>query len=164
MNSVLSSIPVYFLTVFPLQKWATKQIDHIRRSFLWKGSADANGGHSLVQWARVKRPKHLGVLGVLDLELFSRALRLRWLWFDCVDEDRLWVGGAIPVSEVDRQLFRVCTTVWLGKGSKAQFWESSWLDGKAPRDIAPRLYKLAWRKKLKVREQLDKGPVAYVIS
>lgn len=35
------------------------------------------------------------------------------------------------------------------------FWESSWINGKAPRDIAPRLYKLAWRKKLKVKQQLE---------
>jgi len=155
VNSVLSSIPVYFLTAFPLQKWAIKQIDKVRRSFLWKGSADANGGHCLVQWAKVKRPKKLGGLGVLDLELFSRALRLRWLWFEWVDMDRPWVGGATPVSEVDRQLFRACTTVQIGNGNKAQFWESSWIEGRAPRDIAPLLYKLAWRKKLKVRDQLE---------
>ena len=142
VNSVLSSIPVYFLTAFPLQKWAIKQIDKVRRSFLWKGSADANGGHCLVQWAKVKRPKKLGGLGVLDLELFSRALRLRWLWFEWVDRDRPWVGGATPVSEVDRQLFTACTTVQIGNNNKAQFWESSWIEGRAPRDIAPLLYKL----------------------
>jgi hypothetical protein len=155
VNSVLSSIPTYFITAFPLQKWAIKQVDRIRRSFLWKGSADANGGHCLVQWAKVKRLKKLGGLGVLDLEMFSRALRLRWLWYKWVEVDRPWVGGNIPVNEVDRQLFRACTRVQLGNGATAQFWESTWLDGKAPRDIAPLLYKLAWRKKLKAREQLE---------
>ena len=64
------------------------------------------------------------------------------------------VGGAIHVNEVDKQLFRACTRVQLGNGGTAQFWESSWLDGRAPRDIALLLYKLAWRKKLKVRDQL----------
>ena len=37
VRTVLSSIPTYFLTVFNMQKWAIKQIDKIRRSFLWKG-------------------------------------------------------------------------------------------------------------------------------
>lgn len=154
VNSVLSSIPTYFLTVFPLQKWAIKQVDKIRRSFLWKGTPEANGGHCLVQWSKVKRPKKLGGLGVLDLEMFSRALRLRWLWFQWTESDRPWVGGAIPVNEVDKQLFRACTRVQLGNGNTAQFWESCWLDGRAPRDIAPLLYRLAWRKNLKVSDQL----------
>jgi len=129
-------------------------VDKIRRSFLWKGTPEANGGHCLVQWSKVKRPKKLGGLGVLDLEMFSRALRLRWLWFQWTESDRPWVGGAIPVNEVDKQLFRACTRVQLGNGNTAQFWESCWLDGRAPRDIAPLLYRLAWRKNLKVSDQL----------
>jgi mannosylglycoprotein endo-beta-mannosidase len=79
VNSVLTSIPTYFLTVFNLKKWAFKNLDKIRRNFLWEGAEQANGGHSLVQWAKVQKPKQLGGLGVLDLELFSRALRIRWL-------------------------------------------------------------------------------------
>jgi hypothetical protein len=35
------------------------------------------------------------------------------------------------------------------------FWESAWLDGQAPRDIAPSLYKLAWRKSNSVAEDLS---------
>ena len=37
VTSVLSSMPMYHLTVFPLAAWAKKKIDKIRRSFLWKG-------------------------------------------------------------------------------------------------------------------------------
>ena len=99
--------------------------------------------------------KKLGGLGVLDLDRFSRALRLRWLWFEWKDPDRPWVGGNLPVNEVDRQLFRASTIVTVGNGKTAKFWEASWLQGKAPRDIAPRLYKLAWRKHLTVKEQLE---------
>jgi len=73
LNSVLSSMPTYYLTVFKLQKWAIKKIDKIRRSFLWKGSHEANGGHCLVQWKKAMRPKNFGGLGILDLDLFSRG-------------------------------------------------------------------------------------------
>lgn len=34
VNSVLTSIPTCFLTIFPLKKWAIKKIDKLRRSFL----------------------------------------------------------------------------------------------------------------------------------
>lgn len=44
VNSVLSAIPVSFLTVFALKRWAIKRIDKIGRSFLWKGTDEANGG------------------------------------------------------------------------------------------------------------------------
>ena len=101
MNAVLTSIPVYFLTVFSLKKWAFKKIDKIRRSFLWKDAEDANGGHCLVHWEKAVLPKNKGGLGILDLELFSRALHLRWLWFAWKEPDRPWVGTKPPCDETD---------------------------------------------------------------
>ena len=113
VNTVLSSIPVYFLTVVEPKKWMIKRIDKIRRGFLWRGVSEAKGGHCLVAWETVKRPKFKGGLGVLDLEKFSRALRIRWLWYRWVDPDRPWVGSPVPCSEVDKQLFRCSTQVTL---------------------------------------------------
>jgi hypothetical protein len=138
-----------------LKKWVIKRIDNIRRGFLWKGSEDTKGGHCLVRWAKVQKSKRLGGLGVLDLELFGRALRLRWLWYQWTEPDRPWVGTEVPCNEVDKQLFRTSTQVTLGNGQRTRFWESSWIDGQAPRDFAPHLYKLAWRKHQSVKEDLQ---------
>jgi hypothetical protein len=44
--------------------------------------------------------------------------------------------------------------VTVGRGDKALFWHSSWLDGQAPMDIAPNLYTLAWRKNQTVKDDL----------
>lgn len=57
VNAVLTAVPIYFLIVFSLKKWAIKKIDKIRRSFLWKGTDDANGGHSLVGCEKASIPK-----------------------------------------------------------------------------------------------------------
>jgi hypothetical protein len=154
VNSVQSSMPTYFLTIFPIKKWVIKKMDRIRRSFFWKGTDNANGGHCLVRWTKVKRPKRLGGLRVLDFERFSRALRLRWLWYQWVEPDRPWVGFDVPCDEIDKQLFRASTLVSVGDGKTASFWESAWLNGRAPRDIAPKLFKLAWRKRNTVAEDL----------
>lgn len=154
VNSVLTAIPTFYITVFSLQKWAIKKIDKIRRSFLWRGSENANDGHCLVNWGRVMRPKKISGLGILDLDMFSRALRLHWLWFAWHNPDRPWVGTEPPVNETDRHLFRASTVVTIGNGLKAEFWNSSWLQGLAPRDLAPNLYKLAWRKHRRVFEEV----------
>ena len=42
----------------------------------------------------------------------------------------------------------------LGDGRKASFWNCSWLNGRAPRDIAPDLFKLAWRKNRSVKDDI----------
>jgi mannosylglycoprotein endo-beta-mannosidase len=157
LNTSLSTIPTYLLTLFAPKKWLPKRLNKFRHGFLWKGSEDAHGGHCLVMWRKVQNPKLLGGLGVLDLELFSRALRLRWLWYEWKEKDRPWVGSDVPFNEADKQLFRVCTSVTLGNRKTTKFWESSWLDGKAPRDLAPNLYKLAWRKNQTVADDLHDG-------
>jgi hypothetical protein len=83
VKTVLSSQPIYHMTAFPEQKWLIRKIDRLRRSFLWRGETPDKvyGGHSLVNWPTTCLPKIKGGLGVLDLERFARALRLRWLWF-----------------------------------------------------------------------------------
>jgi hypothetical protein len=77
------SLPIYQLNVFQAQKWLIKKIDRIRRSFLWRGETPdrTNGGHSLINWPTTCSPKNKGGLGILDMDRFTRALRLRWMWF-----------------------------------------------------------------------------------
>jgi hypothetical protein len=53
---------------------------------------------------------------------------------------------------VDRAFFRASTVVTVGRGDKALFWHSSWLDGQAPIDLA--LFKWAWRKNQTVQAGL----------
>jgi len=56
-------MPTYFLTTFRLQKWAIKEIDKMRRGFLWKGTADAKGGQCLVNWSKTKKAKEIWRIG-----------------------------------------------------------------------------------------------------
>ncbi|CAO1943414.1 unnamed protein product [Urochloa humidicola] len=106
------------------------------------------------RWARLQRPTNRGGLGITDLDAFSRALRLRWLWFSWKFPDRPWVGMELPVDEVDHALFAMGTRVTIRDGRTANFWLSSWLDGKAPALLFPSLYKHSKRKKRTVAEAL----------
>jgi len=73
VKTVLSSQPIYHMTVFPELKWLIKRIDRMRRSFLWRGETPDKvyGGHSIVNWTTSCRPKIKGGLGILDLEHFA---------------------------------------------------------------------------------------------
>ena len=121
VNSVLSSIPVYHMTSFPLSKWAVRRIDRIRRNFLWKGADDARKGCCLVHWKKVSREKCLGGLGIKDLTCFNRALRLRWPWLQWTEQTRPWTGIQIHLPEAEHELFRTCTAIQIGNGEKTKF-------------------------------------------
>lgn len=140
VQSVLSSIPVYLLTVLKPPKKFIKNLDKERRRFLWAGNQQLHGGKCKVSWARLQRPIDKGGLGITDLAAFSRALRLRWLWFQWKNPDRPWVGMELPVDEVDKALFAAATRVTVNNGRTANFWMSSWLQGQAPAMLFPNLF------------------------
>ncbi|KAF0902222.1 hypothetical protein E2562_014461 [Oryza meyeriana var. granulata] len=82
-----------------------RRIDKLWRAFLWKGSDQVHGGHCLVHWSNVCKPKKLGGLGIKDLSKFGRALRLRWLWKQWTDASRDWGRIELPIDSTDRALF-----------------------------------------------------------
>jgi hypothetical protein len=45
-------MPIFFLTIFKMLKWAHYRIDKFRMSFLWKGEDPdrARGGRCLINW------------------------------------------------------------------------------------------------------------------
>jgi hypothetical protein len=75
----------------------------------------------LVNWPTVCSPKDLGGLGILDLERFARALRLRWYWFKWKQTERPWENLEIPCNKSDRDLFHASTIVTTGIGNKTLF-------------------------------------------
>ena len=81
VKSKLSAIPVHTAMAVALSPWALKCIDKRRRAFLWSGTEEVAGGKCLLAWSGVCRPAELGGLGIMDLNLFGYALRMRWLWF-----------------------------------------------------------------------------------
>jgi hypothetical protein len=143
VNSIISSVLTYHITVFELSKRALKKIDMIRRNFLWHCFEDRRQGQCLVNWKRVQRPKSLGGLGILDLERFGRALRLRQ-WYVRKSRSKPWNGITIHSSAIEMTLFRTCTSTTLGNGETTSFWHDHWLIGSAPKHVAPLLFWLAW--------------------
>jgi hypothetical protein len=157
INSVLTSTLTYFLTSFVLTPCAIKKTDKIRRNFLRKGDEEANGGHCLVNWKTCCTPKKYGGLGIKDLRLYGRALRLRWSWLAWDEAERPWKGMQLPCDSTDLLFFAACTKIKIGNGQTASFWKDRWLNGLAPAEVDPLLFDIARRKKLTVAQALAHG-------
>jgi hypothetical protein len=157
INSVITSIATYFLMIFPAEKWMIKSFNKLRRNFLWTPDEEASERKCLVSWQIICAPTMYGGLGVKDIQAFSRALRLRWEWFMWTERDCPWVGSETPCDQSDKDLFASCTSISIGNGEIARFWSDRWLNGQAPRLLAPLCYNLAVRKNLTVKEALLNG-------
>uniref|UniRef100_A0A453B0Y2 Reverse transcriptase zinc-binding domain-containing protein n=1 Tax=Aegilops tauschii subsp. strangulata TaxID=200361 RepID=A0A453B0Y2_AEGTS len=77
---VLSAMPTFALSVLRAPKKFFKEIDKVRRRFLWAHDKEISGGKCKVAWRMVTTPEARGGLCIHDLSAFARALRLRWFW------------------------------------------------------------------------------------
>ena len=82
-------------------------------------------------------PPDLGGLGIVDLQKFGFALRMRWLWLRRVDPSRPWFCLPDEKEGVVELMFQASIYVVLGDGNAALFWSDRWLDGQSLMDIAP---------------------------
>jgi hypothetical protein len=64
------------------------------------------------------------------------------------------VGTPLPCDAIDRQLFAAAIEITIGDGTLAYFWSDRWLQRRAPREIAPSLFKIASRKRRNVKNAL----------
>ena len=83
-----------------------------------------------------------GGLGILNLNMFASALRMRWLWFQWRDGMKLWMNLGTPCTPHDR-------------GEKAKFWEVVWLGGRRLKDIAPLVFDLSKKRSITVCKALE---------
>ncbi|GKV32332.1 hypothetical protein SLEP1_g40948 [Rubroshorea leprosula] len=89
INSVLSSLPVFLMSVYLLPKGTIKAIDKIRKSFLWGGEGERKR-INWVSWKKVCLPKECGGLGVRDLGYFNLSLMGKWWGRLAAKEEGLW--------------------------------------------------------------------------
>ena len=155
VKSVLTSQVIHLLSALRVPKKILQFIDNKRKQFLWAGNEDLTGGKCKVNWIRAARSKKGGGFGILHLGKFSRALRMRWLWKQCKTETGQWLHSETPCTNKDKQLFAAATTFTVGNGDKISFWETAWLQGRKPRDMAPTVYNISRRKKRSLREALE---------
>jgi hypothetical protein len=68
------------------------------------------------------------------------------LWFKWAEPAQPWIALPLVLTVEEIALFKLCTKITVGNGAKTSVWKDRWLNVKAPQDIAPDCFKLAWRK------------------
>nr|KYP48155.1 Putative ribonuclease H protein At1g65750 family [Cajanus cajan] len=167
INSVLSSLPLFYLSFFRIPKKVHLQLVRLQWNFLWGHMRD-HKKVAWISWDRVCRSKNQGGLGIKDIILFNESLLGKWRWNLFHDSNSLWVklleskyGGWRNLVEGEdkrshsywwKDLRRVCGSnneqqwfdnmmTWkLMDGERIKFWEDKWLGNISLANKFPRLY------------------------
>ena len=79
LNSSLTSIVFYYMSMFMLSKKNIEKLDKHRKKFFWQ-EIDGRRRYHLVRWSRICRSKNKGGLGVKDLHRQNISLLTKWWW------------------------------------------------------------------------------------
>lgn len=183
IQSVLTSIPIYFFSFFRVPKNVMDKLVSIQRKFLWGGAHEHNK-IAWVKWDTVCLPKENGGLGIKDINAFNLALLGKWKWNLLQHQGELWArvleskyGGWRSLNEAPRANTESIwwrdlkllsnhpqhseamqdTIVWkVGKGDKFRFWEDNWIGGDASLSAKyPRLYAISCQQNQIIQQMGD---------
>ncbi|KAI5437223.1 hypothetical protein KIW84_023374 [Lathyrus oleraceus] len=116
-----------------------KKIIWVEANFLWEGSDFKRIIH-WVNWDSVCKPKEDGDLGIKKIEIFNKALLLKWKWRILKENDTLW-SGILRNRYHDPKLKMIIKegrTVEEGGG--ISFWNSKWLGKQTLKEAFPEAF------------------------
>jgi len=88
-KSVLSSIPLFYISMYKLPSAVLKEIEKNQRRFLWGWGSE---GRKLawVSWKKACKLREADGLGILNLKLFKTTLLGKWIWHLETEKSGLW--------------------------------------------------------------------------
>ena len=146
LNSCLSSIPIYSMSLYMLPKTIHKRLDKTRKHFFWQGGG-IKKKYYLVKWTKAARPKNKGGLGIQDLWKLNISLLCKW-WWKLEACQGIWQTIVMKKYVKDKNIAQlkvkpVNSPVWndllkikdiylkgrvmcVGNGQFTDFWRDSW--------------------------------------
>lgn len=77
INFVLSTVPLYALSIYKIPTKVLKQIDKCKCQFLWNGAGINRKTCALVNWKAIYMAIDFGGLGILELNQMNITLLLK---------------------------------------------------------------------------------------
>ncbi|GJV43271.1 putative RNA-directed DNA polymerase [Tanacetum coccineum] len=160
IRSVISSMHVFWASVFVIPNRVLMDIEQCMRNFLWCPSSSSKG-KAKVAWELVCLPKDEGGLGIRRLEHFNSALLVSHIWNLLSLKESLWVKWVhayklngrnfwdVPIrgnmSWSWRKILQLRPSIrefiWrkIGNGSSTSIWFDKWcLEGPLASRVSPR--------------------------
>nr|GEY38104.1 RNA-directed DNA polymerase, eukaryota, reverse transcriptase zinc-binding domain protein [Tanacetum cinerariifolium] len=156
--SVLTSMQVYWASVFILPKTVIKDIDRLLKGFLWC-QGDLSKGKAKVAWKQICRPKNEKGLGIKNLCDWNEVLMDKHLWNLDSNKESLWVkwinvirlkGKCIWEAKYStnsssgwkqllslRDKMKKHVKYEVGNGKTIFLWHDKWWDGGILKDVFP---------------------------
>ena len=178
IRSTLSSLLIYFLSLFRIPKIVWSRLEKIQRDFLWGGGNLELKPH-LVNWNTVCQEKNRGGLGVRGLSMMNQALLCKWCWRFANERDSLWrlvistkfgeEAGGWKTRDIRGGygigLWKDIRKEWLtfsqniisslGNGRRLGFWKDPWCNETVLCNEFPTLFNLANHKDARVVDVWD---------
>lgn len=172
IKASLNSLPLYFISIFPIPIGIIDKIRQIQRQFFW--NCNAGSKHLIpAAWRLLEVPKSLGGLGLGNIQHKNLGLLAKWLWRFICDPLPLWRGiisekykygslfsirelqipitcgpwrnlcNAIISHPQSKFLLKSSIRKRIDNGMDPLFWHDIWL-GKVPlKLVSPRLFLLS---------------------
>ncbi|XP_071712589.1 uncharacterized protein [Rutidosis leptorrhynchoides] len=172
VKSVLSSLPLYYFSLFRAPLCVIKRLESIRRNFFWGGSGESKK-LIWIKWADSLLPFGEGGLNIGSLRAKNLALLGKWIWRVKTEPNSLWVKILKSIYGSNELLLPSCLNrsqegsgVWcnilrpghdieklginfsnsflkqIGNGVDTAFWFDPWLGDKPLKTVFGRLYRL----------------------
>ena len=78
IHSTLSSLPIYFMSLFRMPRRVRLHLEQIQRGFLW-GDGNLEKKPHLVKRSTVCLDIKMGGLGIKSLAILNKALLCKWI-------------------------------------------------------------------------------------
>ena len=178
IHSTLSSLPIYYLSLFRMPQKVCARLEKIQRQFLWGGS-NHDRKISLVRWAIMCTNKSKGGIGIKSFSKMNKALLSKWSWRFANERNSLWRKvicskfgesfGGWHTSDIKggygTSLWKDIRKEWpsffqnsvfaLGDGRRINFWKDVWCGEETLCVRYPVLFNLALNKEAMVANMWD---------
>uniref|UniRef100_A0A2N9IHU7 Reverse transcriptase domain-containing protein n=1 Tax=Fagus sylvatica TaxID=28930 RepID=A0A2N9IHU7_FAGSY len=178
IKSTLSSIPTYFLSLFPIPARVANRLEKLQRDFLWCGMDETPKFH-LVNWSQICTPLRTGGLAIRNLRSFNKALLGKWLWRYGLEREALWTlvvdakygslwGGwcsksgtgsyGVSVWKFIRRgwdTFHSHCSFLVGDGQRVKFWQDWWCGDRVLNAVFPELFTISQDKEASVADLMS---------